>query len=65
MDKYDVVFYVIVVVNYIALIYALVDWSLHPVLVFPGILIPFVSVIGIALLTLVLDAYNRLKQLDP
>jgi len=59
MNKYDVLFYITIMANYIVYIYALVDWALHPTLKFPDDLIPFLSVIGIVVLTLIIDVYNR------
>ena len=60
MNKYDVAFYIYVVLNYALYIYVLLSWALHPVLRFPDDLMPFLSVIGIVVITLTIDAYNRL-----
>jgi len=60
MDKYDIAFLTFVLLNYALGIYVLLSWSLHPVLRFPDDLMPFLSVIGIVILTLTIDAYNRL-----
>jgi len=59
MNKYDILFLTFVLLNYALGIYVLLSWALHPVLRFPDDLMPFLSVIGIVVITLTIDAYNR------